>query len=642
MGMDLLNIARTGVLAAQSQLAVTSNNITNANTQGYHRQVAEQSSLDNQQLGGNFYGAGTYISDVKRIYNDYAARELRIGQTSVSGAQTSQVKLNELDQLFSQIGKSVPQGLNDLFAGLNSLADLPDDLGIRGSVLGSANQLASGLNQMQSHLDGQMKQTNDQISGITDRINEIGKELGHINQELMKSQGEDMSLLDKQDALIQELSQYSQVNVIPLDTGAKSVMLGGAVMLVSGEVSMSIGTTVGDPYPGELRVTSSAGSATMVIDPTQMGGQLGALFEFRDDTLVQAQLEIGQLALGVADAFNQAQSQGFDLSGALGKNIFTDINDPSMSVGRVGGFGTNTGNVNLRVNIDDTSALNGSSYDLTFTTPATYELKDTSTGVVTPLILNGTQLDGGDGFSIHIDSGAFADGDKFEIRPSAGAAAGIKVEMTDPKGIAAAGPNITVGAANSGNTQVEIVSIDRNNANLPLTGSELTYQIDPVGNTFTVFDASGTLVSAAAPYTPPTITSNGFSFNVNTTSTSTESFTFDFAFAEGDNSNAVAMAKLSEAKLMNTGGSNTSGSTLADVYEGTKLVIGGKAKAASVAVGSAEAVFSQAYNRVQSESGVNLDEEAGNLIRFQQAYQASARIMTTASEIFDTLFNSVR
>ena len=126
MAIDLLNIARTGVWSAQSQLGVTSNNIANANTQGYHRQVAEQSSLGNQRLGGNFLGTGTYISDVKRIYNDYAARELRIGQTSVSEAQTSQVKLNELDQLFSQIGKSVPQGLNDLFAGLNSLADLPE------------------------------------------------------------------------------------------------------------------------------------------------------------------------------------------------------------------------------------------------------------------------------------------------------------------------------------------------------------------------------------------------------------------------------------------------------------------------------------------------------------------------------------
>lgn len=637
MSMDLLNIARTGVLASQSQLAVTSNNISNANTQGYHRQVAEQSSLESQRMGGSFYGAGTYISDVKRIYNDYAARELRIGQTAVSEAQTTQTKMGEMDQLFSQIGKSIPQGLNDFFASLNSLADLPDDMGIRGSLLGTAGQLASSLNQMQSHLDGQMKQTNDQIAGITDRINEISKELGHVNQELMKSQGQDAQLLDQQDALIQELSQYAQVNVIPLDTGAKSIMLGGSVMLVSGEVSMSVGTTSGDPYPGELRVTTSTGGQSLVIDPSKMGGQLGALFEFRDDTLIPAQLEMGQMALGVADAFNKANAQGFDLNGDLGQNIFKDINDPTMSVGRVGEFGTNGGTANLRVNIDDVGLLEGNSFELSYTAPATYELKDTVTGNITPLTLNGSQLDGANGFTVHIDSGLLADGDKFEIRPSAGAAAGIAVEMTDAKGIAAAGPKVTEDAANSGNSQIEIVSIDRSNPNLPLTGSELTYQIDPVANTFTVFDASGTLVSGAAPFTPPTITSNGFSFDLDTTSTSVESFTFDFSFAPGDNSNAVAMSQLAEAKLMNGGSS-----TLTDVYEGTKLDIGGKAKAAQISVGSAEAVYSQAYTRVQSESGVNLDEEAANLLRFQQAYQASARIMTTANEIFNTLFSAVR
>ncbi len=293
MSMDLLNIARTGVLASQSQLAVTSNNITNANTHGYHRQVAEQSSLESQRLGNSFYGAGTYITDVKRIYNEYAARELRIGQTAMSQAQTTQTKMSELDQLFSQIGKAVPQSLNDLFAGLNSLADLPDDMGIRGSLLGNADQIAKALNQMQSHLDGQMKQTNDQISAMTDRINEISTELGHINQELMKSQGADMQLLDKQDSLIQELSEYAQVNVIPLESGAKSIMLGGAVMLVSGEVSMQMGSTTGDPYPGELRITSTAGSQTLVVDPSKMGGSLGALFQFRDDTLIPSQLERG-------------------------------------------------------------------------------------------------------------------------------------------------------------------------------------------------------------------------------------------------------------------------------------------------------------------------------------------------------------
>ena len=638
MSMDLLNIARTGVLASQAQLAVTSNNIANANTQGYHRQVAEQSSLESQRMGDNFYGAGTYISDVKRIYNEYAARELRIGQTGVSEAQTTQIKMSELDQLFSQIGKSIPQSLNDLFAGLNSLADLPADMGIRGTVLGSAGQLANNLNQMQKHLDGQMKQTNDQIAGITDRINEISKELGQLNQELMKSQGEDAQLLDRQDALIQELSQYAQVNVIPLDTGAKSIMLGGSVMLVSGEVSMSLGTIAGDPHPGELRVAANVGSQSQVIDPIKMGGQLGALFEFRDETLIPAELELGQLSLGVADACNQANGQGFDLDGEMGQNIFKDNNDPAMAIGRVGEFGSNAGSANLRVNIDDVGLLSGSSFELKYTAPATYELKDTVTGAVTPLTLNGTQLDGANGFTVHIDSGTLADGDKFEIRPSSGAAASIGVMMTDGKGIAAAAPKITADAANSGNTQVEMVSIDdRTNANFPITGSELTFEINTTTSMFEVFDANGTSLGAPAAYTPPSISAHGFTFDVATTVGATDRFTFDLSFAPGDNTNAVAMAKLSEAKLMNSGGS-----TLTDVYEGTKLSVGGKAKAAVISLGTAQSVYQQAYTRVQSESGVNLDEEAANLLRFQQAYQASARIMTTANEIFDTLFNAVR
>ncbi|WP_299791368.1 flagellar hook-associated protein FlgK [uncultured Shewanella sp.] len=638
MSMNLLNIARTGVLASQSQLAVTSNNIANANTQGYHRQVAEQSSLESQRTGSEFYGAGTYISDVKRIYNDYAARELRIGQTTVSEAETTFTKMSELDQLFSQIGKAVPQGLNDLFAGLNSLSDLPDDLGIRGTVLGAAGQLASSLNQMQSHLDGQMKQTNDQIAGITDRINEISKELGHINQELMKFQGEDPQLLDKQDALIQELSQYAEVNVIPLESGAKSVMLGGAVMLVSAEVSSSIGTTTGDPYPDQSRVLATIGTHSQVIDGSKLGGQIGALFEFRDETLVKAQQELGQLSLGVADAFNQAQKEGFDLYGEVGKDIFKDINDPTMSVGRVAGFAANTGTAALRVNIDDAGLLSGDSYELTYTAPATYELKDTLTGNITPLTLNGSQLDGAGGFTIHIDSGALADGDTFEIRPASGAAAGIGVVMTDPKGIAAAAPKITADTANSGNTEIEMVSIDnRAAAGFPLTGSELTFEINTAANTFEVFDSTGASLGAPAAFVPPSISAYGFTFDVTSTAAATDRFTFDLSFAPGDNTNSVAMSKLSEAKLMNSGTS-----TLADVYEGTKLSVGGKTKAAEVAVGSAQAVYSQAYTRVQSESGVNIDEEAANLLRFQQAYQASARIMTTASDIFDTLFSSTR
>ena len=640
MSIDLLNIARTGVQASQAQLGVTSNNIANANTEGYNRQVATQSSLESQRLGNNFYGTGTYVSDVKRVYNEFAARELRIGQTSMSAAETSYSKLSELDQIYSQIGKMVPENLNNFFASINSVADLPTDLGIRTNSLSSAQQLAAGLNQMQSQLDGQVKQTNSQIESITTRINEISKELGSINLELMKSQGQDSQVLDKQDALILELSQYAQVNVIPLDTGAKSIMLGGSVMLVSGEVSMSMGMSTGDPYPNEPRINASIGDKTLNVDPSKLGGQLGALFSFRDDTLLPASTELGQLALGIADTFNEMQSKGFDLNGDIGSNIFRDINDPLMASGRVGSNSTNSGTAAMSVNIDDVGALSGGSYQLGYTTLGGYQLTDTQTGKQTTLTLSGSQLTGGAGFSINIDSGAIADGDKFEIRPTAGAATGLKVVMADPKGIAAAGPQITPNTANSGELAVKVNVINRTDANFPVTNSELSVRVNTAANTFEVFDAAGTSVGGPTAFTPPQInTGFGFSFEIDDQSTAgvTDTFTFDLSFAEGDNSNAVEMAKLSDTKLMNNGTG-----TLTSVFENTKLDIGSQTKSAEVRVGSATAIYQQASTRVQSESGVNLDEEAANLLRFQQSYQAAARIMTTAQTIFDTLLSSVR
>ncbi|MEH6733325.1 MAG: flagellar hook-associated protein FlgK [Shewanella sp.] len=637
MSIDLLNIARTGVQASQAQLGVTSNNIANANTEGYNRQVATQSSLESQRLGNNFYGTGTYVSDVKRVYNEFAARELRIGQTSMSAAETSYSKLSELDQIYSQIGKMVPENLNNFFASINSVADLPTDLGIRTNSLSSAQQLAAGLNQMQSQLDGQVKQTNSQIESITTRINEISKELGNINLELMKSQDQDSQVLDKQDALILELSQYAQVNVIPLDTGAKSIMLGGSVMLVSGEVSMSMGISTGDPYPNEPRINASIGDKTLNIDPSKLGGQLGALFSFRDDTLLPASTELGQLALGIADTFNEMQSKGFDLNGDVGSDIFRDINDPLMASGRVGSNSTNSGTAAMSVNIDDVGALSGSTYQLSFTTANGYQLTDNQTGKVSNLTLSGTQLTSSAGFSINVAGGPIADGDKFEIRPTAGAAAGLKVVMTDPKGIAAAGPTLTSASTNLGNTSVSLNSMDSTVAGFQV-GSTITFKLDTTTpTTYQAFNAAGTEIGTGPySYSGNNINAFGMDFDITGSGTS-NSFTFDLAFAEGNNSNAVEMAKLSDVKLMNNGTG-----TLTSVFENTKLDIGSQTKSAEVRVGSATAIYQQASTRVQSESGVNLDEEAANLLRFQQSYQAAARIMTTAQTIFDTLLSSVR
>ncbi len=637
MANDLLNIGRNGLLTSQSQLAVTSNNIANVNTAGYHRQIAAQSTLGAHRVGNEYYGSGSYISDVKRVYNEFASRELRIGQSTLSQAAASYSKLSELDELFSEIGQSVPDSLNDLFEQMNGIADLPDDIGSRATVLSSARQMAGSINQMQNHLKAQVKNTNGEISSSVERLNELSNELAKINLELRENGGGNSQLLDRQDAIIQEMSQFGSISVIPLDGGAKSVMLGGNTMLVTGESATELAVKNGDPFADDTQIIAKVGDSEVAVNGEAAGGSIGALFEYRDDSLFTAQQELNQFALGVADAFNKTQAQGVDLNGNPGKPIFTDINDPKMSFGRAGASSDNTGDTKLAVNIDDVNKLSGNEYELTFD-GTDYRLVDSETGKEQVLTLTGTTLTGADGFSIEINAGTMRDGDSFTIRPGAGASGGIAVTMTDPKEIAAGSPDSYIKAAesNSGDTNIKITGLDRDDAGFR---SPLTVNIDSsvTPPTYNILDKDGNSVANGdITGTPPTISALGLEIEVDASTAETASFTLDFTPKPGDNSNAVRFAELSDQKLMNGGKS-----TLIDVYQDAKQDIGSQAKGAEIRLTSANAVYQQAYSRVQSESGVNLDEEASNLLQFQQSYQASARVMSTAQQVFDTLFNAL-
>lgn len=638
MGVDLLNIARSGVMSSQSQLGVTGHNIANVNTEGYHRQVAQQSAQQSQRIAGNFYGTGTYVSEVKRIYNDYAARELQIGQSAMSQAQLRQNKLSELDQLYATAGQAIPAALADMYADLAGLADQPDDTGLRTSVLNAAGQLADSVNQMYAGLDGHLGQINSQISSITGRINDIGAELANLNRALSQSGGEDMALLDEQSMLIQELSQYAVVNVIAEAGGSKSIMLGGSAMLVSAQSAQQLTVADGEIFPNQTQLAISLGDTRQQINGLHMGGELGALFELRDQSLLPAVAELDLLALGLADTFNRQQAQGLDLTGQVGQNLFHDLNDAVMSAGRIAPMPQNGGNGAISVQVSDSHQLTGDEFMLAYTAPSSYSLTNNNTGAVTPLTLTGSRLTGAGGFELSIDAGTVADGDRFIIRPSAGAAAGLGVALQQASGLAAASAVITPDPANGGDISLSLAAVlDRNAPNFPHQGAPLTFAIDTAANQYQVFDATGTLLSGVTGFTPPAINAYGMQLEVSSVAGVTERFTLDLTLASGDNTNALAMARLNEARPMLNG---RVGFTA--LFEQSKQDLGSQARGAQIQAEAAEAIFQQAQTRSDSLSGVNLDEEAANLMRFQQAYQASARIMTTSQQIFDALISSLR
>ncbi|WP_163935865.1 flagellar hook-associated protein FlgK [Paraferrimonas sp. SM1919] len=635
--MSLFDIGRSGLMAAQSRLNVTGHNIANVNTDGYSRQVVEQRSQDGIYIGNFNYGSGTYVSDVKRVYNEYAHRELRLNQSTLSYAQTALAKQNELDEIFSTVGQGVPSSLTDFYTALNAVADIPNDIGMRTNLILSAEQLTDNFNALHNNLDRQITQVNSQLSGTVNHINDIAIELAHINQELQKGVEQNFTLLDRQTALLQELTQYGDVSVIALEEGGSSVMFGGSVMLVSSTFPAELSMVNGEPDPKQTRLQADLHGNKISLDGSRFNGELGALHDYRDNNLIPAMDELGLMALGIMDAFNTAQAQGLDLNGDIGSNLFTDINEKALTERRSFAYDKNQGSAYVTVEINDVSALAADSYQLHYDASVGYQLKNHRTGQVELLTIDAAdpnRLNSAQGFSIQTDALAnLQDGDKFDIRPSIDAAHEIKSLIKQPQQIAA-----TAGVfANSQPEQgVMLTNIDRTDPNFAANfSSDVT--IDITNGTFSALDDLGNPVVGTLSGEPLSGSVFGVSFSLKQPLLDGASFTIDVTGGSGDNRNIKRMTDVSGAKIMRDGQSS-----IMDIYQEAKSTVGSNTYSAAIAVDTAQSMFDQAYARVESESGVNLDEEAADLMRFQQAYQASARVMTTASELFDTLFMSLR
>ena len=637
MAVDLLGVGRNGVSTSRNQIEVTTHNIANVNSEGYHRQVADQTANSSHMLGGQYYGTGSKINSIKRIYDEFLTNELRTSVSNNHYAGVGVQQIQYLDQLYSEAGRAIPDSFNHLYSGLANLADLPADSSIRTDVLLNAEHLADEINQMQYMLSGKHDEINIQIEAITDQINTLAQALADLNIEMQQDTG-NSTLLDRQDSFIKELSKHTDVTVIDTQTGAKNIMVGGAVMLVTGSHASKFNVIEGDPFKEEVGLELKNSFQTQRISTKNLGGELGGYFDFRDNTLTPIQLELDKLAMGVAHKFNEMQSLGFDLTGNVGQNFFSDINAQNMQGHRVGTYSSNAGNANITIDVTDPSILDSSTlaYELKFTAQGQYNLKNLTTNENQTLTLIQNQLIGADGFDLNLN-GAMVVGDAFVIRPTSGSASGLTMTLGNANDIAAASYSIKPDAQNAGDIFLKLVNINNRNAtNFPTTGNELTIEINSAANTFELFNTNGQSLGVNA-YTPPSINVNGFELSLNADANSIERFTLDFSFGVGDNRNALEMSQINETMVMNSGRSR-----FIDIFQHSQITIGRKFKSAEIRNESSVSILTFAQLKVDEKSGVNLDEEAANLLKHQQSYQASARVISVAQQLFDTLVESMR
>jgi len=646
--MSLLSIGKSGLLAAQTGLATTGHNITNANVLGYNRQVVVQGTTQPIQTGEGFIGTGTEVAQIKRVYDDFLNRQLLGAQTNQAQFDTYLNQVSQIDNLLADTTVGLGPALQGFFSGVQNANSNPQSTAARQAMLSAAESLASRFNGLSSR----MKELNEGVnSGVTASVNEINsfaRRIAELNNTIaglsVDPSALPSDLMDQRDALIAEMNKQVQVTVRPAENNMLNVSFGTGQPLVIGNRSQELATAPStfDPERIVVGYRTQGGTFSQLPDSVLTGGQLGGLIDFRNSGLDVANANLGKIAAGLADAFNDQHKLGIDLDGNLGGNFFKDIH------AYVGYDTRNSPSSTVKIDavVVDAAKLTTSDYDINYngTNFVVTRASDGATTTISPYPQTQPQVIDGVAFSI---TGAAGGPDHFLVRPTYNAAQDFGVELKDRNKIALGAPvSTSVPAANTGTAKISAGAV---NANYLLPGNQLTAPVtltyNSATNQLTGFPTAvdvtvnGTTTSYPAgtpvPYTSGAKMSfQGIEIDITGNPANNDKFTISPGSGVGDARNGVLLAGLQTKNILDDGHATFQAS-----YAQMVNFVGNKTREVQIAGAAADTTVQQAQAARDSVSGVNLDEEASNLLRYQQAYQASGKVIQVASELFDTLLS---
>ena len=684
--MSLLSIGMSGLNAAQGSLSVLSNNIANANTAGYSRQQTTQSSNASNQYGGVFIGTGTTLSDVRRVYNEYLDTAYQNSTSLNSDAAAYLDQVSAVDKTLSDKTTGMSAVLSSFFAAVQTASATPNDTSARQILLTSAQTLSNRFNSISTQLGQQKETINSQLTSMSDQVNQLTSSIASLNKQIGQVQGSSNTtpnnLLDARAEAVRSLNELIGVTASEKN-GVFSVSTGSGQSLVLGDQSNTISAVPSNSDTSQYTIALNMPGGTSVdLANVVSGGSIGGLMRYRSDVLMPAINDLGRIAIVTADAINSQLGQGVDLNGEFGASMFKDINNAASVALRSQAAQGNTGDAGLGVTIADSSKLTNFDYKVSFNdgtnlnkvtvlrsdgkAMGTYDLSTTPPPVI-------------DGFTLAVNNGAVGvmAGDSFKVSPTANGAKEIGTVLTDPSKIAFAAPlqgeasksnqgtgtftsptlsvpidiqagadaaQLRIGIANSmpvkmvfGDTAADgTQSYTLNNAKGdPIgTGTIVPGQANKITVNVPMRGADGELLNPA----------KSFSFDTTVAGSPTSGDSTSFSFndtGKSDNRNAQALVNLQTKATVGLAADGSGGLSLVSANSKLVSTVGAKAAAATTDTTATTALLTANKNARNSVSQVNLDEEAGDMIKFQQYYTASSQIIKAAQETFSTLINSL-
>jgi flagellar hook-associated protein 1 len=642
---ELVNIGWTGLDAATQAMQTVANNTSNVNTAGYDVEAVQQAAEPGTPGG---VGNGTEVTSIQRAFDQFVFSQMVTATSANQAAQVAQNSAQNLSAIFPVASGGeggLGAALTSFFGAMNAVGQDPTSLPNRQTLLSDAQSLAAEFNSVGGQLASNLTTLNGQMSSAVSSINSLTQQIASLNQQIMAQSapgtgGPPNALMDSRDNLVQQLGQELGVTLVSGPANSLDVYTTGGAELVDGGTFASLAATAGD-YGG--------GSVSVIYQPTGQnitaslsGGTIGGLVGSQAQ-IVAAQNSVGAVAAALASAVNTQQSLGLDLSGALGTNLFA-VAGPTVLAAS-----SNTGSGTLAAAIVDPSGFVPGNYIITKTAGG-YQATDAATGAVSSL---------GSGPSLSLDgmtltvSGAINVGDSFEVEPTATAAQTLTVATTDPSAVAAASAYVATPGGNAGDVTAGAFapvaggSLPAGTPIVPSSyfGQNLTVKFTSA-TTFNVLSAGNAVIASgsfsaangaeiAIAYPSPAPAGQVAAV---TLSPGTPAVGDTFSLTPGgvdSNGNIVAMTNLASQNLL-------SSQTLSSAYGSLVAQVGSAGQSANFAASATQGVLSQIQSVQQSISGVNLDEQAADLVNYQQAYQASAQVIASAQTLFQDLITALQ
>lgn len=643
MAVGLLGTAASGLLTFQRAIGVTGHNIANANTEGYTRQRVELGTREPSFSGQGYIGNGVQIESVERMYDQFLADNLRNSTSSSRQFDTFASFSSRVSNLLGDADAGLNAGLESFFNAVQGVSNDPSSIPARQVMLTEAESLTSRFHSLNNQLDNIRKEVNGSLQNSVAEINSLSTAIADANKQIVDAKtlgsGEAPNdLMDARDRLIDRLSELVDVRTVQQDDGAVNVTIGTGQPLVTRFLPSSLQVVKNDFDARRLEIAISTGNVSSVISDNVTGGEMGAILDFRDQVLDPSQNALGRIAVTLAHEFNNQHQFGMDLDGNTGKQFF-NTGTPLAARDQ-----NNASQASITASFDpnNIAQLTTSDYTLSFD-GSVWNMQRSSDGQLVPMSGSGAS---GDPFVVDglnlVVNGSAAAGDRFQIQPTRNGSPAFRLRSIDVREIAAAAP-VSIGEntnangvpANTGNAAVSLTGIDSAftslNSGISLSYDATTQQFNYSG------DATGSFAYNPATDSGTEFNIAGVAFTVSGTPANTDSFTMQSnQNGSGDNTNALLLSDLQTSLKMEAGTAS-----FENAYSQLIGDVGTRTRSAQITAEAQTALQRQAQETLDAKSGVNLDEEAADLIRYQQAYQALAQLITVADETFQSLLHAV-